>query len=152
RPLPEPVAMRAGQPRDYTFGFHHGGDEVTIASWTAAGMGFIAGGLSPASISATYHFGKRALYGLPPGYCAGPNGCGPDSKQLISEMADVSLSAKLRLVLDGDSQIAGCDPCIPAALGRRIQASDGVIWDMENVRAIFDSPTYKSVAGNLQGR
>src|SRR6185503_3253681 len=27
RPLPEPVAMRAGQPRDYTFGFHHGGDE-----------------------------------------------------------------------------------------------------------------------------
>jgi hypothetical protein len=147
-PLPIPTGRRA----DYTHGYHHGGDEVAIASWTAAGLGFINGGLEPAEKPAIYHFGASHLYGLPPGYCAGAQGCGKGNKLLIFDMYDASLAGRLRLAFDGKSDDGGrCEPCVPAATGRRIQAGKNITWDMENVRAVFDSPTYKAVIGSMQG-
>lgn len=56
KPLPTPSNPLDSAPRGVYLGLHHGGDEVTIAAWSAAGLVFLGGELSPEDQPRTYQF------------------------------------------------------------------------------------------------
>ncbi|HET6891379.1 MAG TPA: hypothetical protein VFH31_09775, partial [Pyrinomonadaceae bacterium] len=152
-PLPIPISMDSRSGRNYTFGFHHGGDEILVAAWMLGGWGFVGGGLLPSMKTVKYRFGAGNLYGLPPGYCSSASGCAQGSKPVIHEMNNASLQAKLRISFDENlTHGKTCNPCEFSNPSAQIQVTDSIVWDTKNSRAIFDSPRFKAVGGQLEGK
>lgn len=154
--LPEPSSMRPGDPLDYTRGFHQGGDENVMASWmiTAAGLRESNAARSKSEVFA--RFGKKQVFGLPPGYCADASGCGPGGRNVIAQLNDLSATGKLRLVIDIERELIGVDSCSECAAAgttaRIYQMTNQITWNSTKVLAQFDTPRFKALFGELRGK
>jgi hypothetical protein len=155
--LPTPSSMNAGDGRDYTSGFHHGGDEVVMASWMIAAAGMLRTPPAPAANEVHAQFGRRQIFGLPPGYCADASGCrsGVAATNAITRLNDLSAAGQLRLVFDLDHDLAGLDSCLNCAAAtstaRAYPLNANAVWDSTRVMARFDTPNFKAVFGELRG-
>ncbi|HET6893107.1 MAG TPA: hypothetical protein VFH31_18525, partial [Pyrinomonadaceae bacterium] len=140
---------------EYFAGFKHGGDETVVASWMLAGLGFLNGGIKPATESATFRYSPGNIYGLPRGYCLLLSGCGPSSPETFGKMYDASAHAKLRVAIDQSGAAAATNQTSNgyayAMPGSIHSPSPNVKWDSGNAQVTFDTPTYKAVGGSLKG-
>ena len=97
-PDPSPVSPDAWK-REYTYGFHHGGDPVAMASWSVASKLFTSVE-ETAPLSATWRFSLNAIFSNATGYPAGYF----DAASNAAKSRAVAIS-----FVDSDAQ--ACAPC-----------------------------------------
>ena len=149
KPLPIPSDPQDSAPRGVYVGLHHGGDEVTVAAWAAAGLVFLSGELSSDTEVRTYPFNQTQIFGPAPGYCALSRACGGDAKYVMAEMNLASLAQPIRLSWSGDAkQNVTKTKRVPRSKGSAIGAS---ALDRSLPRLLVDAPRSKVVAGVLEG-
>lgn len=147
--LPIPSDPQDSASRGVYVGLHHGGDEVTVAAWSAAGLVFLGGELASNAEARVYSFNQSQIFGPAPGYCGPPRGCGAGGRQMMAEMNLASLSQPIRLLLaEGAKQNA-----VSAKPLSRSQASVTGAMSLNRAlpRLLIDTPRSKAVAGVLAG-
>ena len=149
KPLPIPSDPKDSAPHGVYVGLHHGGDEVSVSAWSAAGLVFLSGELVSDADTVNFPFSQAQIFGVAPGYCALPGGCDAGGRQMMSEMNAASLAKPIRLVwTEGAKQQTGK----PAAVAHRTTASGrGLLLDRTLPRFLIDTPSCKVVAGVLDG-
>lgn len=148
KPLPTPSDRVDEAPRGVYVGLHHGGDEVSVSAWTAAGLVFLGGELAATREMLVYPFNQKQIFGPAPGYCM-PPACGSGTRQMMAEMNAASLTRPIRLQWTG----AVVQPAMKAKPPPdRHAATDGAMTlDRVLPRLLIDSPRSKVVAGVLEG-
>ena len=147
-PLPIPSDPNDSSSKGVYVGLHHGGDEVTVASWAAAGLAFLRGDLSYDRPEHQYVFSTQQIFGPAPGYCSGPKGCIPGAKQMVSSMNEASLAGPIRLVLT-DSPRATAKAASKA--NNHSSSSHRMTLLRGLPRLVIDTPSAKAVSGALEG-
>jgi len=162
RPLPEPGGA-GPKARDIYSGLHHGGDEIAVGSWAAAGGAFLAGNEANRPAQARDMFAAREMtifpfdgaraFGPAPGYCAkGP--CSRSDDSLVPQMNQMSVERPIRLDLAAITagRNAGAREMVPVTAMMPGMAGDVASrLDTSKVRAIVDSATMAAIAGELEG-
>jgi hypothetical protein len=148
KPLPIPSDPQDSAPHGVYVGLHHGGDEVSVAAWSAAGLVFLSGELASGVETANFPFNQAQIFGPAPGYCALP-GCGAGGRQLMSEMNAASLTKPIRLLWSADVKRKTGKPT--AIAHRSTASSRGLVLDRTLPRLVIDTPGSKAVAGILDG-
>ncbi|MCC6534652.1 MAG: hypothetical protein IT531_19055 [Burkholderiales bacterium] len=139
RPLPIPTLSKG-----VDTGFHHGGDEVTVSSWVAAGLAFLNGRLPPARAATRFSFDAVHVFGPAPGYCEGPSGCA-GGVQIVARMNEVSAQSAVRLAFPGS-------PALPATAKLGAESGSSMRLDRTVPRLVIDTPSAKAIVGVLEGR
>lgn len=144
-----PSDPKDSAPRGVYVGLHHGGDEVTVAAWSAAGLVFLGGDLASGAQTRVYPFNRSQIFGPAPGYCAPPLGCGGGGRQMMAEMNLASLSRPIRLLLPEDGE--GNTPVATPLSGSQVPANRPMVLNRALPRLLIDTPRSKVVAGVLSG-
>lgn len=147
KPLPIPSDPQDSAPRGVYVGLHHGGDEVIVSSWSAAGSVFLGGELTGGTEAHLYPFGQSQIFGPAPGYCAQPGGCGPGGRHLMAEMNEASLSRPIRLHWAESAK----QTSVTAPPSRKALTKRALGLDRGKPRLLVDTPRSKAVAGVLEG-
>lgn len=147
KPLPIPSDPADSAARGAYLGLHHGGDEVTVAAWSAAGLAFLSGELASDASARIYAFDRSQIFGVAPGYCA-PR-CGPGARAMMAEMNAASLTGPIRLRLSPEAQRREAPPA-QAAQGR-ISGRHGLMLHPVSPTLVVDTPRNKAVVGVLTG-
>lgn len=153
QPLPEPGGSALKQPRDYTFGFHHGGDPAIVSAWMAAAPGFGAHGVILCSEPRKlFAFKQNQIFGLPPGYCSAREGCAARGETLVGAMNQASLQQPIRLAFGiGARRASAGGSSERAARCTAGTASRGsVTWKPNNSKVVIQSPGYFAVFGKIE--
>ena len=137
-PLPEPSASSPeAWKRDYTYGFHHGGDPVAMASWSVAARLFTSVQES-APLQKVWRMSLDDIFARPAGYPAGYF----DASYAASKLGAVAT----QFVSDAK---AACLPCTLSSAG---PATYAVTWPTPD-RPLLDirSTGGHAVTGTLSG-
>ncbi|MEF8723246.1 MAG: hypothetical protein V5B30_11780 [Candidatus Accumulibacter delftensis] len=148
KPLPTPSDPQDSAPRGAYIGLHHGGDEVTIAAWSAAGLVFLGGELTSEAEPRVYEFTPLQKFGPAPGYCAGAQACGAGAREMMADMNVASLTGPVRLAWTEATKP------IPAASGAQPGKIHSTALTLNRAlpQLLIDTPRNKVVAGFLEGR
>ena len=149
KPLPTPSDPQDSAPRGVYVGLHHGGDEVSVSAWSAAGLVFLGGELASGAEALVYPFNRAQIFGPAPGYCNASRGCGAGARQVMAEMNTASLERPIRLHwadgAKGQAVKSKAPSSRPAATRRPLALNRAV------PRLLVDTPRSKVVAGVLEG-
>lgn len=134
--LPVPVPGDRGERGHYAYGFHHGGDPVTMASWSLGGFLFLGAQERPPAGEVVWDIPIDGLHspgsGYPPAFLSVDN--------LVATPREFAVS--VRFV----SSKAACSPCRQTAQGG---GADSVVWDKAARRVTVVTSGGKAVAGVL---
>ncbi len=158
-----PLTMPYNASHDgYCAGFHHGNDEIFMASLALAGRAFLSGSLQPCPREAVVTYGRRALFDPamrsyhPRGKVRVLSDHGQarwkDLPQLYMGFFWTSIRSRLRLAFDPRSS-AAVTVRGPLALKddlEAVQASESIRWDPPRGRLVMDSPQAKLVVGFIR--
>lgn len=149
KPLPTPSDPQDSAPRGVYVGLHHGGDEVSVSAWSAAGLAFLGGELAPGTETRAYPFNLTQIFGPAPGYCTPPRSCAAGARQMMAEMNIASLERPIRLHwaddVNGKGLKAKAPPSRPAATRGALSLNRSL------PRLMIDTPRSKAVVGLLEG-
>lgn len=134
--LPDPTPGDKGERGHYAFGFHHGGDPVTMASWSVAGRLFL--GSSPASRApdVVWDIPLVSVFHSASGY--------PEA--FLSRANLVELPREHSVALRFTDGFPACAPCVSKGASR---SQDVVTWDDRANRLTVETDGGKAVAGWL---
>jgi hypothetical protein len=137
-PLPEPSAYSPSPwKRDYTYGFHHGGDPVAMGSWSIAARLFTPVTES-SPLQRTWRLPLRTIYSRPAGYPAG----------YFDAAWSAAWFGSVAIAFVGDDK-SSCSPCL---LSTAQPKSFAVQWPTpERQTLIVETPAGRAVTGALSG-
>lgn len=148
--LPIPDDPQDSAPRGVYLGLNHGGDEVTVAAWSAAGLAFLGGDLASSAETRVYPFNQTQIFGPAPGYCAPPRSCGAGGRQIMAEMNLASLAGPIRLQLSTDMATGSAASTKQVPRGQTPRTG-AMVLDRALPRLLIDTPHTKAVVGVLTG-
>lgn len=149
KPLPIPSDPRDAASRGVYVGLHHGGDEIIVSSWSAAGLVFLGGELSPVSETLLYPFNQQQIFGPAPGYCTPPHSCGGGGRQVMAKMNTASLDRPIRLHWVDDVKGPGAKTKVSPVPVSSLSGAKALNRAMP--RFLIDTPRSKVVVGVLAG-
>lgn len=136
KPMPDPVPGVAHKD-SYTYGFHNGGDQVTMGSWMVGGRLFLSTNESPApsvhwQIPVSSIFALNKNFGYP--------------STFLGQISDAKNATFVVEFISGTTST--CLPCRPAVSQ---PSSFAINWDTANQRLSVTTPGGGVVAGRLSG-
>ncbi len=150
-----PLAIPYGTSHDaYCTGFHHGNDEVFMATLALAGRAFLSDTIKPCANPLTVTYGRPALFD-PAMRAYHPrgevlyNGKSRQVERLYVRFFPSSIRSRLRLAFDPRSSVAVAVAGELAPMDDRsaVRASESILWDRPRQRLVIDTPNVKLVTG-----
>ena len=161
--LKRPLAIPYDTSHDgYCTGFHHGNDEVLMATLALAGRAFLSPTIQPCADPVTVAYGREALFdpAMRPYHPRGKVHVAPSKgerqwqnvPQLYLRFFASSYRSRLRLAFDASSDTPVTVQGMLAEIDRKgaVTASESIRWDSPRDRLIIDTPDTKLVVGFLR--
>lgn len=146
KPLPTPSDPEDSAPRGVYVGLHHGGDEVTMAAWSAAGQAYLNGGLLSGVNAKPFSFSQKQIFGPAPGYCLTTISCSGGTN-VIADMNATSLAQPIRLQWNVGNNKA----VMKSSTFQAIRGGSQSVSNRSATQLLIDTPTSKAVVGLLEG-
>ena len=136
--LPDPVPSDKGERGHYAYSFHHGGDPITMASWSVGGRLFLATPDKKLDSEVVWDIPLDKVFAPGTGYPAA----------FLTHSNLVALPRVKSMAIRFTADTPSCSPCIATHTTTNETITD---WNIKTNRLTVKTPGGKAIAGDISG-